>query len=65
MKRLLTLLFAAPSAETLARRELEEAKRELLAAQRQFEWQGKMVEYHSERIRRLSRVPAATSKEDC
>lgn len=59
MKRLFALLFAAPSAETLARRELEEAKRELLAAQRQFEWHGKMVEYHTDRIRRLGLVPAA------
>ena len=51
--------FRAPSAETLARAELEEAKRELLAAQRHHEWFGKMVEYHSDRIRRLSRVPGA------
>jgi len=47
-------LFASPTAETLALRELEEAKRELLKTQSLQEYSAKMVEYHQGKIRRLT-----------
>lgn len=56
MIKKLTELFRVPSAEQLALRELESAKRELLNAQSAHEYAKSMVGYHSERIRRLSHV---------
>jgi hypothetical protein len=50
----LTELFRKPSAEILAQRELEDAKRELLAAQAGLEYCTAMVDYHVSRIQRLS-----------
>lgn len=47
-------LFAAPSAEVLALRELEAAKRSLLEAHTGREFAVSMVAYHESRIRRLS-----------
>lgn len=47
-------LFAAPSAEVLALRELEAAKRALLEAHTGREYAASMVSYHESRIRRLS-----------
>ena len=43
-------LFAPPSAETLALRELEESRRELLKSQAHQEYTAKMVEYHMEKL---------------
>jgi hypothetical protein len=48
-------LFAPPSPETIALRELEESKRELLAAHTAQEYAAKMVEYHQGKIRRLTK----------
>jgi hypothetical protein len=47
-------MFYVPSAEVLALRELEEAKRELLAMQTAKDYSGRMVEYNMDRIRRLT-----------
>ena len=45
----------APSAEVLALRELEEAKRRLLEAQSGREYAASMCKYHEDRINRLTR----------
>lgn len=46
--------FRTPSAEILAQRELEEAKRALLQAQAGMEYAAAMVDYHTSRIQRLN-----------
>jgi hypothetical protein len=56
-------LYAPPSAETLALRELEESKRELLKSQAHQEYTAKMVEYHQGKIVRLSKFLKASMKE--
>ena len=48
-------LFATPSAEVLALRELEAARRSLLEAQSAREYADSMVKYHDARIARLSK----------
>jgi hypothetical protein len=48
------LYFRTPSADMLAWRELEEAKRELLRSQSAMDYTKRMVEYHQDRIKRLS-----------
>lgn len=45
--------FRKPSAELIAQRELEDAKRELLQAQAGQEYAAAMVQYHEARITRL------------
>lgn len=47
-------LYAPPTAETLALRELENSRRDLLSAQTQQEYSSKMVEFHKVKIKRLS-----------
>lgn len=47
-------LFRVPTAEILALRELEEAKRSLLEMQTAKDYSGRMVEYNMDRIRRLT-----------
>jgi ribosomal 50S subunit-associated protein YjgA (DUF615 family) len=56
-------LFAAPSAETLALRELEESRRELLKSQAHQEYTAKMVEYHQGKITRLTKFLKTAMKE--
>ena len=46
--------FRLPSAEVLALRELEEAKRKLLDAQSGREYADSMCKYHEARIKRLT-----------
>lgn len=53
MFRKLTETLRAPSAEVLAQRELEEAKRALLEANSAVEYSLAMVAYHSKRVARL------------
>ncbi len=48
-----TKKFALPAAAEIARRELEDAQRELLTAQSGAEYAARMVEYHQARIKRL------------
>ena len=47
-------MFRAPSAETIALRELEAAKRDLLRMQDAQEYAARMVDYHQGKIRRLT-----------
>jgi len=46
--------FAAPSAESIALQELEDAKRKLLEAQSGREYADSMCKYHEARIKRLT-----------
>ena len=47
-------VYTTPSAEVIALRELEEAKRKLLEAQSGREYADSMCKYHEARIKRLS-----------
>lgn len=47
-------IYTPPSAETLALRELEEAKRKLLEAQSGREYADSMCKYHEARVKRLT-----------
>lgn len=46
--------FRKPSAAILARRELEEAQRQLLQAQSSAEYALRLSSYHADRIKRLT-----------
>jgi len=46
--------FRLPTAEALAVTELEDAKRQLLHAQTALDYSKRMVDYHSDRIKRLT-----------
>lgn len=61
--RMFDFLFHTPSAEQLAVRELQEAKRELLLAQSGVEYATNMVRYHQARIDRLKRVVSDSTKQ--
>ena len=50
----LKAIYAPPTAETLALRELEQSRRDLLSAHTQQEYSTKMVEFHKLKIKRLS-----------
>jgi hypothetical protein len=52
----LKAMFQLPSAEALAREELEEAKRELLLALSAREYASALVQYNTDRVNRLSKV---------
>jgi hypothetical protein len=56
-------LWAAPSPESIALRELEESRRELLAAHTQQEYALKMCEYHKNKIKRLTLFLKETMEE--
>ncbi|CAB4130485.1 hypothetical protein UFOVP121_4 [uncultured Caudovirales phage] len=56
-------LTAQPTPESIALRELEEAKRELLRAQSLNEYAAKMSEYHQGKIKRLTTYLKAAMKE--
>jgi hypothetical protein len=47
-------LYALPSPETIALRELEQSRRDLLNAQTSQEYAAKMVEFHKGKIKRLT-----------
>jgi hypothetical protein len=47
-------LYAPPTAEAMALRELEQSRRDLLSAQTQQEFSLKMVEFHKIKIKRLT-----------
>lgn len=49
-----TKMFSTPSADSIAQRELEDAKRELLKHQAAAEFEAKMVEYYKGVVARLS-----------
>lgn len=46
--------FVLPTADIMAARELEEAKRELLRSQSALDYTKRMVEYHQDRVKRLT-----------
>lgn len=48
----------------LATRELDEAKRELLAAQSGLDYAKRIVEYHKDRVTRLTGYVSAETKDD-
>ena len=54
MKEFLFSLLRVPTADVMAVRELEEAKRELLRSQSAQDYAKRMVEYHQDRVKRLS-----------
>ena len=47
-------VFRLPSSEKLAQIELDEAKRSLLGAQTGLDYAKRMVDYHTDRIKRLT-----------
>lgn len=53
-------VFDLPTAELLANVELAEAKRSLLAAQSAQDYAKRMVDYHADRIKRLTAYLANT-----
>jgi hypothetical protein len=57
-------LYAPPSPETIALRELEESRRELLAAYTQQEYALKMCEFHKNKIKRLTLFLKETMEEE-
>lgn len=52
--KLIKWFYEQPSPESIALREFEESRRRLLEAHTQQEYALKMVEYHQNRIKRLS-----------
>jgi predicted outer membrane protein len=54
VKEFLFSLLRLPTADVLAVRELEEAKRELLRSQTAQDYAKRMVEYHQDRVKRLT-----------
>ena len=59
----ITRLFKTPDAVTLASRDLEEAKRQLLVTQAQAEHATKMVEYYQGVVNRLSNYVQAEASQ--
>ena len=57
-------LYAPPSPEAIALRELEESRRELLNAQTSQEYAAKMVEFHKGKIKRLTAFLKETMEEE-
>jgi len=57
-------LYAAPSPEAIALRELEHSRRELLTAHTQQEYSLKMVEFHKNKIKRLTAFLKETMEEE-
>lgn len=55
-------VFATPSAEMLALRELEDARRKLLEAQSGREYANSMCQYHEARIKRLTNYLHTTTE---
>jgi hypothetical protein len=57
-------LYAPPSPESIALRELEESRRELLAAHTAHEYASRMVEFHKGKIKRLTSFLKETMEGD-
>jgi hypothetical protein len=60
---LIKQLYAPPSPESIALRELEESRRELLNAYTQQEYALKMCEFHKNKIKRLTLFLKETMEE--
>lgn len=57
-------IFRTPSADELAVVELEEAKRQLLQMQTALDYSKRMVDYHADRIKRLTAYVAKANTEE-
>ena len=57
-------IFRTPTADELAIIELEEAKRSLLQMQTALDYSKRMVDYHSDRIKRLNAYVAKATTEE-
>lgn len=57
-------IFRTPAADELAMIELEEAKRSLLQMQTALDYSKRMVDYHSDRIKRLNAYVAKATTEE-
>ena len=55
--------FRIPSADEIAIRELEEARRQLLAMQTAKDYATRMVEYNNDRVRRLTAYVAKSMEQ--
>ena len=49
-------MFTTPTADELAKREYDEARRELLMSQSAAEYHESMIEYHVKRLLRLKEI---------
>lgn len=49
-------VFKTPTADELAKREYDEARRELLVSQSAAEYHNSMIEYHIKRLLRLKEI---------
>lgn len=49
-------VFTTPTADELAKREYDEARRELLVSQSAAEYHNSMIEYHIKRLLRLKEI---------
>jgi hypothetical protein len=63
-KKFMSTAFRTPLADELALIELEEAKRQLLHMQTALDYSKRMVDYHSDRIKRLNAYVAKSSTEE-
>lgn len=57
-------IFRTPTADELAVVELEEAKRQLLQMQTALDYSKRMVDYHADRIKRLTAYVAKANTEE-
>ena len=56
MLNLVKELFKTPTADELAKREYDEARRQLLMSQSAAEYHQSMIEYHIKRLLRLKEI---------
>ena len=57
-------VFKTPTADQLAQREYDEARRELLMSQSAAEYHQSMIEYHIKRLLRLKEIINGSVKDD-
>lgn len=57
-------VFKTPTADQLAQREYDEARRELLLSQSAAEYHQSMIEYHIKRLLRLKEIINGSVKDD-
>jgi hypothetical protein len=57
-------MFKTPTADQLAQREYDEARRELLLSQSAAEYHQSMIEFHIKRLLRLKEILNASPEDD-
>ena len=57
-------MFKTPTADELANREYDEARRELLVSQSAAEYHQSMIDYHIKRLLRLKEIIDASPEDD-